>query len=149
MFVPLLGVWETRGLTARRRRGIEEENSVFPIMRNDDFCLLASGKAVRFSPCTELWRILKGETRKEGDGLDKVVFWLCKNFSSASSLESIARNNLKMAGQDEVLVIINTAQEANSDKTGKKKGYRKTDFLRKSAFHTNSAKPVKDKVDNL
>lgn len=42
-----------------------------------------------------------------------------KNFSTASSLESIARNNLKMAGQDEVLVIINTAQEANSDKNVK------------------------------
>lgn len=42
-----------------------------------------------------------------------------KNFSTASSLESIARNNLKMAGEDEVLVIINTAEEANSDKTGK------------------------------
>ena len=43
-----------------------------------------------------------------------------KNFSSASSLESIARNNLKMAGQNEVLVIINTAQEAKLDKNGKK-----------------------------
>jgi len=43
-----------------------------------------------------------------------------KNFSSASSLEAIARNNLKMAGEDEVLVIINTAEEANSDKTVKK-----------------------------
>lgn len=43
-----------------------------------------------------------------------------KNFSSASSLESIARNNLKMAGQDEVLVIINTAEEASLDKNGKK-----------------------------
>ena len=43
-----------------------------------------------------------------------------KNFSSASSLESIARNNLKMAGEDEVLVIINTAEEVNSDKNDKK-----------------------------
>lgn len=43
-----------------------------------------------------------------------------KNFSSASSLESIARNNLKMAGQNEVLVIINTAEEASSDKNAKK-----------------------------
>lgn len=43
-----------------------------------------------------------------------------KNFSTASSLETIARNNLKMAGEDEVLVIINTAQEKNSDKGVKK-----------------------------
>lgn len=42
-----------------------------------------------------------------------------KNFSSASSLEAIARNKLKMAGQDEVLVIINTAEEATSDKNSK------------------------------
>jgi cell division protein FtsL len=37
-----------------------------------------------------------------------------KNFSSASSLEAIARNNLKMAGKDEVLVIINTANAAKN-----------------------------------
>ncbi len=43
-----------------------------------------------------------------------------ENFSSATSLEAIARNNLKMAGEDEVLVIINTAQEANSEKSDKK-----------------------------
>ncbi len=30
-----------------------------------------------------------------------------RQFSSAASLEGIARNNLKMAGEDEVLVIIN------------------------------------------
>lgn len=30
------------------------------------------------------------------------------SFSAASSLEAIARNNLKMAGDDEVLVIINS-----------------------------------------
>lgn len=48
-----------------------------------------------------------------------------KNFSSASSLEAIARNNLKMAGQDEVLVIINTAEEANSDKNNKKPKHAK------------------------
>lgn len=33
-----------------------------------------------------------------------------KLFSSTSSLEGIARNNLKMAGEDEVLVIINQPQ---------------------------------------
>lgn len=30
-----------------------------------------------------------------------------KNFSTTASMESIARNNLKMAGKDEVLVIVN------------------------------------------
>ena len=30
-----------------------------------------------------------------------------KNFSNVTGLEAIARNNLKMSGEDEVLVIIN------------------------------------------
>jgi cell division protein FtsB len=39
-----------------------------------------------------------------------------KFFSSTSSLEGIARNNLKMAGEDEVLVIINNNQPQQSAK---------------------------------
>ena len=34
-----------------------------------------------------------------------------KNFSKVDGLEAIARNNLKMSGEDEVLVIINTQKE--------------------------------------
>lgn len=34
-----------------------------------------------------------------------------EDFSSMRSLEGIARNNLKMAGEDEVLVIINKPQQ--------------------------------------
>ena len=34
-----------------------------------------------------------------------------EDFNSSKSLEAIARNNLKMAGDDEVLVIINRKQE--------------------------------------
>lgn len=34
-----------------------------------------------------------------------------KNFSNIAGMEAIARNNLKMSGEDEVLVIINTPQE--------------------------------------
>ena len=43
-----------------------------------------------------------------------------KNFSSVATLESIARNNLKMAGQDEVLIIINKKVE---DTKSKKKNW--------------------------
>lgn len=43
-----------------------------------------------------------------------------KQFSTAGSLEGIARNNLKMAGEDEVLVIINN-EPKETDKTKKKK----------------------------
>ena len=58
-------------------------------------------------------------TKDQAAGRNKKLKQEIKNFSTASSLESIARNNLKMAGEDEVLVIINTAEEANSDKNGK------------------------------
>ena len=34
-----------------------------------------------------------------------------KNFSNIDGMEAIARNNLKMSGEDEVLVIINTPKE--------------------------------------
>lgn len=45
-----------------------------------------------------------------------------KMFSKASSLEEIARNNLKMAGDKEVLVIINNSQASKTaDKKKKKK----------------------------
>lgn len=57
------------------------------------------------------------KTKDQAEGRNLKLKQEIKNFSTASSLESIARNNLKMAGQDEVLVIINTAQEAKSDKS--------------------------------
>ena len=44
------------------------------------------------------------------------------DFSSMKSLEAIARNNLKMAGKDEVLVIINKPQpQQQTTETNKKK----------------------------
>ena len=60
------------------------------------------------------------KTKDQAENRNKKLKEEIKNFSTASSLESIARNNLKMAGQDEVLVIINTAQEANSNQKEKK-----------------------------
>ncbi|HIU86217.1 TPA: septum formation initiator family protein [Candidatus Spyradomonas excrementavium] len=49
-----------------------------------------------------------------------------EDFSSMKSLEAIARNNLKMAGEDEVLVIINKPQQqAPSDTKNKKKPKKK------------------------
>ena len=38
------------------------------------------------------------------------------NFSNVSGLEAIARNNLKMSSEDEVLVIINTPEEEKEEK---------------------------------
>lgn len=44
-----------------------------------------------------------------------------EDFSSLKSLEAIARNNLKMAGKDEVLVIINKPQPQPAAPDKKKK----------------------------
>lgn len=44
-----------------------------------------------------------------------------EDFSSNKSLEAIARNNLKMAGEDEVLVIINKPQQQPEQTENNKK----------------------------
>ncbi len=45
-----------------------------------------------------------------------------KNFSNVAGLEAIARNNLKMSGEDEVLVIINSQKDdEETEKTTKPK----------------------------
>lgn len=41
------------------------------------------------------------------------------NFNSAKNSEAIARNNLKMAEQDEVLIIINKNEEENKQEENK------------------------------
>lgn len=48
-----------------------------------------------------------------------------EDFSSMKSLEAIARNNLKMAGKDEVLVIINKPQPQPELEDKKKKSFKK------------------------
>lgn len=44
-----------------------------------------------------------------------------KDFSSVESLEAIARNNLKMAGDDEVLIIINEIKKQKTEEENKNK----------------------------
>jgi len=50
-----------------------------------------------------------------------------KNFSTTASMESIARNNLKMAGKDEVLVIVNKKSVPTTEQKEKHKkiGFKK------------------------
>ena len=50
-----------------------------------------------------------------------------KFFSSTSSLEGIARNNLKMANEDEVLVLINQPQNTSNTNKKQKKKHKKHD----------------------
>ena len=49
------------------------------------------------------------------------------NFSNISGLEAIARNNLKMASEDEVLVIISPTKEEEKDEKPRKMGFIKHD----------------------
>ena len=61
------------------------------------------------------------KVRDEAEQRNKDLKSDIKMFSKASSLEEIARNNLKMAGDKEVLVIINNTQSAKTSSTKKKK----------------------------
>lgn len=65
--------------------------------------------------------------RDEAENQNQELKQDIKLFSSMSSLEGIARNNLKMAGEDEVLVLINNNQKANTKhkKTKHKKNKKK------------------------
>ncbi len=67
------------------------------------------------------------KTRDSAKALNEQLQDNIKNFSNVTGLEAIARNNLKMSGEDEVLVIINTPK--NDEKVEKSKfiGLRKHD----------------------
>lgn len=74
---------------------------------------------------------IKGLEQKRDEELDKnkQLKSELENFNSATTLESIARNNLKMAGENEILIIINKPTEEqtqeinvnNKDKNNKKR----------------------------
>ena len=55
------------------------------------------------------------KTRDSAKALNEQLKDNIKNFSNVSGLEAIARNNLKMSGEDEVLVIINTPKEEEKE----------------------------------
>jgi len=93
--------------------------------------ILNISKTISYQTKINTMKKTKYQAKRRNDNLKQEI----KNFSTASSLESIARNNLKMAGEDEVLVIINTAEEANSVKNGKNGKY--------------SAKKTKNKIKKI
>ena len=57
------------------------------------------------------------KTRDEALAKNEVLKDNIKNFSNIEGLEAIARNNLKMSGEDEVLVIINSIKEDEKNAT--------------------------------
>lgn len=65
-------------------------------------------------------------TRDAAMALNEQLKDSIKNFSNVAGLEAIARNNLKMSSEDEVLVIINTSKEEKEEKP-KRMGFIKHD----------------------
>lgn len=66
---------------------------------------------------------IKGLENKKNEELrrNKQLNSEFKNFDSEMTLEAIARNNLKMAGEDEVLIIINKPKEQVETDNNKKR----------------------------
>lgn len=83
--------------------------------------ILNISKTISYQTKINTMKRTKYQAAKRNENLKEEI----KNFSTASSLEAIARNNLKMAEKDEVLVIINTAEEAKSTQDSKSKKLRK------------------------
>lgn len=61
----------------------------------------------------------KGLEQKRDEELNrnKELKYQIENFNSETTLESIARNNLKMAGQDEILIILNKTEDVQQSDT--------------------------------
>ncbi len=67
---------------------------------------------------------IRGLEAKRNEELDKnkQLKSELENFNSETTLESIARNNLKMAGENEILLIINKPKvDLSSEKNAKEK----------------------------
>ena len=69
------------------------------------------------------------KTRDAAKALNEQLKDNINNFSNATGLEAIARNNLKMSSEDEVLVIINTPKEPEVEKKEKDK-QKKLGFIK-------------------
>ena len=68
------------------------------------------------------------QTRDAAKALNEQLKDNINNFSNVTGLEAIARNNLKMSSEDEVLVIINTPkEEEEKEEKQKKMGFIKHD----------------------
>ena len=67
------------------------------------------------------------KTRDAAKALNEQLKDNINNFSNVSGLEAIARNNLKMSSDDEVLIIINTPKEEEKIEKPKKSGFFRND----------------------
>lgn len=102
------------------------------------FCLIQVGfgvilnvsKTISYRAKISTLQKIKNAAITRNDDLKQEI----KMFSSMSSLEGIARNNLKMAGEDEVLILINNPP---AEKNNKKKGL--LSFIKKQKTGKNNA----------
>lgn len=69
-------------------------------------------KSINYNGKIKKMKLLKTEAYDENRKLKSEM----EDFNSSKSLEAIARNNLKMAGDDEVLVIINKNDASKNKK---------------------------------
>ncbi len=60
--------------------------------------------------------------RDDAEAKNKKLKKEIREFSKTESLEAIARNNLKLAGEDEVLILINDNESKEQQSQKKKKG---------------------------
>ena len=65
------------------------------------------------------------ENKKIAEARNKQLKEDISSFSAAASLEAIARNNLKMASDDEVLIIINKPEKPQADSEDSKEKHKK------------------------
>lgn len=82
---------------------------------------------------------LKAQAQKRNNRLKADI----QNFSSMAKIESIARNNLKMAAKDEVLIIINQPQQEEIVKTDEIQNNKIVEF-----FESFSSKFNRDLVSD-
>lgn len=68
---------------------------------------------------TKLQKVNK--EHKEAVRINKTLKFELNSFNSSKSLESIARNNLKMSGPDEILLIINVEDLEENEKASENK----------------------------
>ena len=90
------------------------------------------GMVVNILRNIDIYAKLQIVTRAHNQSLkrNKTLKYDLQSFNSAKSLESIARNNLKMAGENEILLIINK-EELPAKKQEVKKEKEKGIFYRR------------------
>ncbi len=85
------------------------------------FCVLQIGRSALINLAKIVayqTKIIKAENLKaKAESRNKHLKSEIQNFSSMYKVESIARNNLKMAAKDEVLIIINQPHEEEKQQT--------------------------------